>query len=258
MTNVGYSMPPVRDGVMASVYVGQAYGPKRALWVCSTLTALAANWAGLTPVPADAPTVTATGSGTWATEVAMAKRPVDMAKSRTAVAVQWPGRSLTPPASTPRSGGDVVTDTSKSAVGAVDASANWVVGGSSSQPTPGSHGRIGKNDPRRTASPVRDRRSLTWRGRVRRQCRDTGTVWCGASVRPGSTTSVVGFGCVVAAGWSPIATSPTSRCAPAAASRGPLGHSRKTRRSVLLSGVNRTSRSPVTSLPGRSTFTVSV
>src|SRR5438874_9091535 len=89
MTNVGYSMPPVRDGVMASVYVGQAYGPKRALWVCSTLTALAANWAGLTPVPADAPTVTATGSGTWAAEVAMAQRPDDMENSRAAVAVQW-------------------------------------------------------------------------------------------------------------------------------------------------------------------------
>src|SRR3954462_12686409 len=120
ITNAGYSMPPLRLGVMASVYVDQAYGPKRALWVCSTLTALAAKVAGFTPVPAEAPTVTLTGSGTWATAVAMLKRPVDRAKSRTAVAVQWPGRSGTPLARTPRSTGTVVTVTSKSAVGAVD------------------------------------------------------------------------------------------------------------------------------------------
>src|SRR5205085_7158243 len=160
-----------------------------ALWVWRTLTALAANCAGATPVPADAPTVTATGSGTWATAVAMAKRPVDMAKSRTAVAVQCPGRSGTPLARTPRSGGDVVTETSKSAVGAVDASANWVVGGSVSQPTPDSHGRMGKNEPRRTASPMRAIRSLTAPGNASRQFMAMSTGSPAAQV-PGMTSVV--------------------------------------------------------------------
>ena len=43
---------------------------------------------------------------------------------------------------------------SKSAVGAVDASAKSPTAASRAQPTPGSHGRIGKNEPRRMASPV--------------------------------------------------------------------------------------------------------
>ena len=85
---------------------------------------------------------------------------------------------------------------------------------------------------------------------------DTGTVWCAASVRPGSTTSVVAFGWVVAAGWSPIVTSLASRCAPAAASRGPLGHSRNTSRSVAMSGVKRTATSPWAVLAARSRATV--
>src|SRR6266404_4934651 len=117
-----------------------------------TRTALAANGCGDTPVPAAVPTVTVTGLGVWATAVVVVKRPVDRAKSRTDVAFQCPGRSGTPPASTPRPAGTAVTLPSKSAVGAVDDSANCGGGGSEPHPTPGSHARMGKNEPRRTAS----------------------------------------------------------------------------------------------------------
>src|SRR5437868_2053459 len=47
-------------------------------------------------------------------------------------------------------------------------------------------------------------------------------------------------------------------CVPAPACVGPFGHSRKTSRSVVMSGVKRTLTLPDTMLDGRSTFTVSV
>src|SRR5207302_8944564 len=115
-----------------------------------------------------------------------------MAKSRMASAVQCPGPVATPPASTVSPAG-TSTVTSKSAVGDVAASAKPDVGGSRAQPTPGSQGRIGKNDPNRTASPSRETRSSTGFGSV--SVHDVVSV----SVRlatsgPEWATSVVGSG----------------------------------------------------------------
>ncbi len=175
------------------------------------------------------------------------KWPTERAKSGTAGAFHRPGPSGTPVARTSKPGG-TVTVAEKSAVDAVEASAKPEVGASVTQPTPGSQARMGKKDPRRMASPLRDKRSFTGPGRVRRQSTVASTGRLTTSAFGGRTTSVVGFSRAAARGRPPTVTAPTSRRAPARAGRGPLGQSRKTSRSVARSGTKRTATRPVTVL----------
>ena len=113
------------------------------------------------------------------------------------------------------------------------------VGGSVSQPTPGSHASTGKNEPSRSAAPDRESRSRTAPGqRAGETARRRRSTCRARSVCASGTTSVVGSG-----GWSPAVdpadvTGPAARCAPSRAWSGPFGHSRKTSRSVGMSGVN--------------------
>src|SRR5436190_22401563 len=113
-------MPPPTLGVMASVNDGHGYGPNRVPKSDSTAVALVRYVSGASAIPSCTPTLTCTGLGADAVPVTILNRPIERAKSRMAVAVQWPGRSLTPLASTLSPSG-TVTVTSKSATGAVDA-----------------------------------------------------------------------------------------------------------------------------------------
>src|SRR5206468_6473439 len=125
------------------------------------------------------------------------KWPTVMAKSPTPGADHVPVPSGAPVASTWKPAGTVMMAV-KSAAGVVAVSAWTTVGGSVAQPTPGSHERIGKNEPSRTLSPVRLMRSPIGPGRVIVQGSDTSTVWAAAT--GWGTTRVVGLASRLAAG----------------------------------------------------------
>ncbi len=196
-----------------------------------------------------------TGLGAWAVTVKVSNLPTAIAKSRTAVAVNRPGPTGVPDVSTSSPDG-TVTWTSKSAVGVDDVSARSRVGGSVSQPTPGSHASTGKNEPSRSAAPERESRSRTGPGTRRRNGTSTATALPAASGCASATTSVVGSGRLVARRNPADTTGPAARCAPSSAWSGPLGQRRKTSRRVGRSGVNLTCTRPVTS-PVAGTPTVS-
>ncbi len=96
------------------------------------------------------------------------------------------------------------------------------------------------------ASPLREMRSLAAPGTRSSQGMLTSTVWPARKVLPVRTVSVVGSSRALVAGRPPIVTWPVSSFDAAGAERGPLGHSRNTRRSVSMSGVNRTRKWPAT------------
>src|SRR3954454_23834913 len=106
---MGYSIPPSSDGVTATEYDGQGYGPNRALYCSSDFTILAMRECGSSLTPACTATVTCTGRGRFAVAVAVAsaKRPADVPMSPTDGADQGPCPSATPVASTSYPAGTV-------------------------------------------------------------------------------------------------------------------------------------------------------
>src|SRR4051794_4784333 len=134
----------------------------------------------------------------------------------------------------------------KSAAGVIAVSPWTRVGGSIAQPTPGSHARIGKNDPRRTLSRTLAMRSGLAPARVRFHGTTMFTGWLAAT--DWLTTSVVASGCDVGVARPSTVTGPAVSLLPAAATTGALPHSRNTIRSVGRSGVKRTLTVPVTVL----------
>src|SRR4051794_33672309 len=242
-TSIGYSIPPLRSDVMASVYEGYGYGPKRWAYCSRTAAILAAYGPGSSPTPESAATVTATGPGALAVAVAVRKWPMATARSGTAVAVQRPCPSGVPVASTSYPAG-AVTVRSKSAAGVIAVSPCTVVGGSSAHPWPGSQATTGKNDPSRSASPALVTRSEMGLEVVSDHGMAMVTVAPAATGR--AITSVVASGRDESTAAPSTVTEPTSRRAPAAARSGLLGQSRNTIRSVPRSGVNRTVSAPCT------------
>ena len=134
--------------------------------------------------------------------------------------------------------------TSKSAIGEVDVSEGMIEGGSSAQPWPGTHGRIGKNDPSLIASPFWEMRSRRCWGSVSRNGIATDTVPPAATAR--RTSSVVGSASRERARWPSTVTAPVVRRDPCERSAGPFAHSRNTSSLVAMSGVKATRRKPVT------------
>ena len=171
------------------------------------------------------------------------KSPVATPKSRTSSATQWPGPAGTPPATTPSPAGAWMV-ASKSAIGEEEVSPFASVGGCSAQPTPGSQGSSGKNEPSRIAVPFCEIRSLARCGRVSRNGSEACTVAPAAIVL--GTTSVVGSARCEAAVAPSTVTGPATMSAPSRRSTGPFAHSRNTRRSVAMSGVNATATVPCT------------
>src|SRR3954470_23662899 len=203
-------------------------------------------------MPACTPTVICTGLGAFTVAVALVKWPTVMAKSGAVGADQVPFPSGTPVASTSYPGG-TVTWAVKSAAGVIAVSPWARVGPSVAQPTPGSHARIGKNEPSRTLSPTRAIRSRLAPGSVSSHGRlmSTGSLAATAC----GTTRVVASGCWAAAGWPLIVTGPGCSFEPALETSGALPHSRKTSRSVGRSGVKWTATVPETVLSSGRTST---